>query len=164
VLQVKGNKLFFNGKAYRCAIGKGGFSADKHEGDGATPLGRFALRECWYRADRLQKPKTGLKTRAISKQDGWCDDPESPAYNKHVTLPCSFSHEELWRQDSRYDLIVPLGYNDEPVLPGKGSAIFLHVAAPDYAATEGCVALAQGDLLEVLASCAPGIMMDIQET
>jgi L,D-peptidoglycan transpeptidase YkuD (ErfK/YbiS/YcfS/YnhG family) len=162
-VQVKGNQLFFNGKAYRCAIGKGGFAADKHEGDGATPLGQFALRECWYRADRLQKPKTGLKTRMISKQDGWCDDPESPDYNKHVTLPYSFSHEELWRQDSRYDLIVPLGYNDSPVLPGKGSAIFLHIAAADYAGTEGCVALTQEDLLEVLASCASGIMMDIQE-
>jgi L,D-peptidoglycan transpeptidase YkuD (ErfK/YbiS/YcfS/YnhG family) len=163
MLRVRGNQLFFNDKAYRCAIGKGGFAADKREGDGATPLGVFPLRECWYRADRLQMPQTGLPIRVIEQNDGWCDDPESPDYNKHVTLPYSFSHEELWRQDSRYDLIVPLGYNDGPVLPGKGSAIFMHIAAPDYSGTEGCIALAQEDLLEVLAGCDSKTMIDIGE-
>ncbi len=54
----------------------------------------------------------------------------------------------LWRADHVYDLIVPLGYNDDPVVPGKGSAIFMHVAKPDYAPTEGCVALALPDLLD----------------
>lgn len=161
MLRVKGNQLIFNGKTYRCAIGKGGFAADKHEGDGCTPLGTFALRECWYRADRLKKPRTHLPLRIISAQDGWCDDPESPDYNKHVKLPYSFSHEELWREDHRYDLIVPLGYNDGPILPGKGSAIFMHIAAPGYTGTEGCVALAQEDLLEILPHLHPGMSINI---
>ena len=161
MLQVNGNQLLFKGKIYRCAIGKAGFSSDKREGDGATPLGRFALRECWYRADRLPMPKSGLPLKVIDETDGWCDDPESPAYNKHVKLPYSFSHEELWRKDHRYDLIVPLGYNDGPILPGKGSAIFMHIAAPDYAGTEGCVALEQGDLLEVLTDCDASTIIEI---
>lgn len=164
MLRVKGNQLFFRGNAYRCAIGKGGFTTDKREGDGATPIGTFGLRECWYRADRVQMPKTGLPLRVLAESDGWCDDPESPQYNKHVKLPYSFSHEELWRQDSRYDLIVPLGYNDDPILPGKGSAIFMHIAAPEYTGTEGCVALNQEDLLQVLAGCDANSVIEITET
>lgn len=147
---VTGNQLIFNGKTYRCAIGKGGFSADKKEGDGATPLGIFALRECWYRADRVEKPHTKLPLRVIENNDGWCDDPQSPHYNSHVKLPFRGSHENLWRDDHCYDLIVPLGYNDGPVVPGKGSAIFLHCMHDDGRATEGCVALAKTDLLQLL--------------
>jgi L,D-peptidoglycan transpeptidase YkuD (ErfK/YbiS/YcfS/YnhG family) len=150
ILIVTGNQLSFAGKTYRCVIGKSGFSADKKEGDGATPLGVFALRECWYRADRLSAPASGLPLHVVEKDDGWCDDPQSPHYNIHVKLPFRGSHEMLWREDHAYDLIVPLGYNDEPVIPGRGSAIFLHLAQPDWRPTEGCVALAKSDLLELL--------------
>ena len=69
-----------------------------------------------------------------------------------MTLPYGASAERLWRKDGIYDLIVPLGYNDDPVVPGAGSAIFLHVARPDFAPTAGCVALAFADLLIVLAA------------
>ncbi len=159
---VIGNQLSFGGKTYRCAIGKAGFSASKKEGDHCTPLGTFPLRECWYRPDRLDAPKTGLPLKIIHEDDGWCDDPKHPEYNRQVKLPQAFSHERLWRDDRRYDLIVPLGYNDDPAVPGKGSAIFLHVAAPGYSGTEGCVALKREDLLEVLALCDTGTVMTIQ--
>lgn len=139
-----------NGRKLRCALGRAGISAQKREGDGATPAGSFVLRRLLYRADRIARPATGLTTQAIAEQDGWCDDPADPAYNRPVRLPYKARAETLWRDDALYDLVVPLGYNDDPVVPGKGSAIFLHVAAPRYAPTEGCVALSRADLLEVL--------------
>lgn len=150
LIRVRGTNLTFAGQHYRCAIGKGGFSGDKREGDGCTPVGTFALRECWYRLDRLPPPETGLLLRIIHENDGWCDDSDSADYNTHVKLPYGHSHEHLWRDDHVYDLIVPMGYNDDPVITGKGSAIFMHVAKPEYAPTEGCVALALEDLLEII--------------
>jgi len=148
---VNQNTLTFAGKTYACAIGKGGYTRDKREGDGATPEGVFSLRECWYRPDKLAAPQTTLTVHAISPLDGWCDAPISPEYNRLVTLPYPHSHERMWREDGVYDVVVPLGYNDAPAIPGKGSAIFLHVAKPDFSDTEGCVALALPDLLEILA-------------
>lgn len=148
---VRGETLYFAGKQYRCAIGKGGFTGNKKEGDGATPLGIFSLRECWYRPDRMPTPQTKLPLKKISKDDGWCDDPQSNDYNHHIKLPFALSHEILWREGGMYNLIIPLGYNDDPVIAGKGSAIFLHVAHADYKPTEGCVALAEEELLELIA-------------
>lgn len=148
---ISADKLEFDGKTYPIATGKNGFSREKREGDNCTPIGAYALRECWYRADKLpHPPKTALPLRVIQPDDGWCDDPAHPAYNTHVKLPFSASHEKLWREDDVYDVIVPLGYNDAPIVPGKGSAIFMHVARPGYVGTEGCVALALPDLLALL--------------
>lgn len=140
----------WDGERLRCAVGRGGIRADKREGDGATPAGAWPMRRLLYRPDRIALPATRLAANPIAPQDGWCDDPAA-AYNRPVRLPYAASAEHLWREDAIYDLIVPLGYNDDPVVPGAGSAIFLHVARPDYAPTEGCVALAQVDLLRVLA-------------
>lgn len=162
-IKVTGNQLAFNGKTYRCAIGKGGFSSDKKEGDGATPIGTFALRECWYRADRLGQPDTKLPLRIIRENDGWCDDPASDEYNRHVLLPFAPSHEKLFCDEPVYDLIIPLGYNDDPVVKGKGSAIFMHIARPGYEGTEGCVALSKPDLLEVLVNCGLGTVIEIKK-
>ncbi len=142
-------------RAYMCALGRSGLAADKREGDGATPIGRFPLRRLLYRADRLALPATGLPLQAISTHDGWCDSPLDPAYNRQVRLPYSASAEDLWRADHLYDLVVVLGHNDDPVRPGGGSAIFLHLATDDYAPTAGCIALARGDLLDLLSSCGP---------
>jgi len=142
----------WDGARLRCALGRGGVRADKREGDGATPAGSWPMRRLLYRPDRLAAPATRLAANPIAPQDGWCDDPADPVYNRLVRLPYAASAERLWREDGVYDLIVPLGYNDDPILPGAGSAIFLHVARPDYAPTEGCVALAPADLIRVLAT------------
>jgi L,D-peptidoglycan transpeptidase YkuD (ErfK/YbiS/YcfS/YnhG family) len=163
LLHVSGRTLQMDNRSFRCAIGKSGFSESKKEGDGCTPLGVFSLRKCWYRADRVAAPETGLPLRAIKENDGWSDDPKASDYNRHVALPYTFSHEKLWRDEHVYDLIVPLGYNDDPVVPGKGSAIFMHVAHNDYRPTEGCVALALPDLLEVLKLCDSGTVIDIRK-
>ncbi|MBP7006002.1 L,D-transpeptidase family protein [Patescibacteria group bacterium] len=145
--------VLFQGTTYPCALGRSGISptSEKHEGDGATPAGTFFLRELWYRADRLSQPVCGLPTRIIQEQDGWCDDVALSEYNTHVSLPFSGSHENLWCEDEIYDVIVPLGYNDEHPIPGKGSAIFLHVARPGFTPTAGCVAMKREDLLEILS-------------
>jgi L,D-peptidoglycan transpeptidase YkuD (ErfK/YbiS/YcfS/YnhG family) len=152
------------GLRFRCALGKGGVlpEADKREGDGATPLGRYPLRQVFYRPDRIAPPQTRLPVQALTSRDGWCDDPLDPAYNRFVTLPHGASHEKLWRDDAVYDVIVVLGHNDDPPVPGLGSAIFMHVARPDYSGTEGCIALALPDLLELLAVLRPATHIDLR--
>lgn len=146
------------GAELRCALGRSGVieAAAKREGDGATPAGRWPFRRVLYRPDRLRAPETRLAVTPLDPRNGWCDAPGDLAYNQPVTLPYAASAEQLWRDDPLYDLIVVLGHNDAPVVAGRGSAIFLHVARPDYAPTEGCVALAQPDLLAVLADAGPG--------
>lgn len=145
----------------RCALGKGGIVSNKREGDGGTPVGRFPLRRLWFREDRLAPPRTGLMLRSISAADGWCDDPSHAAYNRPVTLPFAASHEKMARDDGLYDLVVELGYNDDPPIPGKGSAIFLHIARDGYMPTEGCVAVAKDDLLRLLADCGPDSILTV---
>lgn len=147
--------LALDGAVLRCAIGPGGVRTDKREGDGATPAGCWPLRSVLYRPDRGPAPETALPVQPIAPDDGWCDDPADPAYNRPVTLPYAASHERLWRDDAVYDIVVILGHNDDPPVPGRGSAVFLHIARPDYAPTEGCVALARDDLLRVLARATP---------
>ena len=146
----------------RCALGRAGISSTKQEGDGITPRGIFPFREVFYRADHVAPPDTPLPCRAIDPLDGWCDDPSDARYNCRITLPFEASHETLMRDDGLYDVIVVLGYNDDPIVPGRGSAIFLHVAAPDFAPTEGCVALALADLVAVLAEIRPDDVIDIR--
>ncbi len=145
----------FGARDWRCAVGPSGVTADKREGDGATPIGCFPLRRLLYRPDRLARPETALPVTPLAPEDGWCDDPGDPAYNTQVRLPFGASHERLWRDDHIYDAIAILGHNDDPPVPGAGSAIFLHVARDDYAPTQGCVALALPDLLTVLGEAGP---------
>ena len=136
---------------FRAALGRGGVRAGKCEGDGATPVGLMPLRMVLYRADRGAAPGCAVPVRTILPHDGWCDDPADAAYNRPVRLPIDASAEALWRDDAVYDIIGVLGWNDAPVRPRLGSAIFLHVARADFAPTEGCVALAPDDLRRVLA-------------
>ncbi|OHC75569.1 MAG: hypothetical protein A3G18_04365 [Rhodospirillales bacterium RIFCSPLOWO2_12_FULL_58_28] len=145
--------LEWRGRRLRCALGRSGVAADKREGDGATPEGSFPLRRVFYRPDRVSRPLTGLPAQEMKPTDAWCDDPDDPSYNCLVQLPFAARCEALWREDAVYDLIVELGYNDDPVSKGPGSAIFMHVAAPDYLPTAGCVALELKDLLLLLGDC-----------
>jgi L,D-peptidoglycan transpeptidase YkuD (ErfK/YbiS/YcfS/YnhG family) len=150
--------LRWRGREVRCALGRTGVTPAeaKREGDGASPLGVWPIRQLFWRSDRLDPPLTALPSTALIREAGWCDAPADPFYNRLVIMPYSASHERLWREDPLYDLIVALGYNDDPVVPGRGSAIFLHVAHEDYSPTEGCIACAKGDLLGLLADAGPG--------
>lgn len=148
--------LRFNGKSYACSLGRSGIvvAEEKVEGDGATPAGRYPLRRVYYRPDRMKAaPVTMLPVLAIAPDDGWCDDPAHASYNRLVKKPFAASHEDMWRTDGLYDVVVEVGYNDSPPVPGKGSAIFMHHSNPEGGATAGCVGLQPEDLLEILAGC-----------
>lgn len=153
---ASGATLDWGAGARVCAIGRGGIAAKVGEGDGITPIGAFPIRRVLYRPDRVARPRTQLPVAAIAQDDGWCDAPGDAAYNQPVKLPYAASHERMWRDDRLYDVVVILGFNDAPVMPGKGSAIFLHVARPDYGPTEGCVALSLSDILAALEKLSPG--------
>ena len=135
-----------------CRLGKRGViaAADKREGDGCTPAGTWRLRRVHLRTDRIPSITTAAVVRAIQPTDGWCDDVNDANYNTLVSLPFPASHETLHRDDGLYDVVVELGYNDDPPVAGNGSAIFMHVMSDDGKATEGCVALAKDDLLRLL--------------
>jgi len=153
--------LKWRGNSYACALGRSGITATKREGDGATPVGCFTLRRVLYRPDREAPPDTFLAVDLIYEMDGWCDAADDDNYNRPVAMPYPASAEALWRVDHAYDLVVVLGHNDQPVVPGCGSAIFLHVAAVGYAPTQGCIAMARGDLIAMLRDCDPETRMCI---
>lgn len=144
--------LWWRGQAHACALGKGGIlpANIKCEGDDASPAGLFPLLSLYYRADRLDKPETGLPARIIERTLGWCDETSCADYNSAVALPHEGSAETLWRADGVYDLLVVIGHNTDPASPDRGSAIFLHVARDDFSPTRGCVAIAREALLEIL--------------
>lgn len=156
-------KLGWPGGKARCALGRNGVvpAESKREGDGSTPLGDWPMRKVFWRPDRMEKPVTQLPVIALRPDMGWCDDPAHPDYNRPVVLPFPASHENLWREDQVYDLIVVLGYNDDPVIAGKGSAIFLHLAREDLGPTEGCLACSSDDLLGLLRVATAGDVLRI---
>ena len=143
--------LRLGGVSFPCALGRSGCRTAKREGDGATPVGRWRVREVLYRPDRLRRPATRLRARPIRREDGWCDAAADRNYNRPVHLPYSARAERMWREDGLYDVVVVLGYNDHPRSLGRGSAIFLHVARPELAPTEGCIALARPHLQRLIA-------------
>jgi len=152
------------GRTARAALGKAGViaAADKREGDNRSPTGAWPIRYVLYRPDVYPDgPTTALETRPIASDDGWCDAPGDPAYNRPVGLPYPASAERLWRDDHVYDLVVVLGHNDDLPVAGLGSAIFLHLARDGYPGTEGCVALAREDVEALLAAARPGDVVEI---
>ncbi len=147
----------------RCALGWGSVvpAALKREGDGASPLGVWPLRRVMFRPDREPPPDTALPCTPLRPEDGWCDAPGDPAYNRQVPYPYTASAEALWRDDHAYDLLVILAHNDDPVIPGHGSAIFWHLAQPDWRPTKGCVATNRETMLRALALAKPGDFLAI---
>ena len=151
-MRIKSNYLLYNGIKYRCSLGNGGFSNKKKEGDGCTPIGVFQVTDILYRKDKLKNLVTNYNLRTISPSDGWCDDPSSKYYNSKIKFPFANSAEKLFRQDDLYDIVCITNHNQNPIIPGAGSAIFIHVATKDYATTAGCIALGLKDLLEILST------------
>ena len=134
---------------FKCCIGKNGLTKHKKEGDLKTPKGTFKIEHLYYRKDRVGKPLTKLKCIEIKKKIGWCDDVKSKKYNKLIQINNNFSHEKLFRQDHKYDLLIPIKYNFDKIIPGKGSCIFLHLTK-NYSPTAGCIALKRKDFLILL--------------
>ena len=137
------------------ALGRAGVKANKREGDGATPRGRFRLKRLWWRADRPPRPATRLPARRIAPQDGWCEDPVDRRYNRPVKVPPGSKSDRLARKDSLYDFIIEIDHNTRPRVAGRGSAVFIHVARSGFAPTAGCVALTMNSLRRLLARVGP---------
>ena len=152
-----------------CRIGKSGATPmiKGREGDAMTPLGEYHLRFGFYRADRVPSPnlywpKSDLTFRPLQKDDGWCDAPHDPAYNRFIRLPYAangkeISHEKLWRDDGAYDIILVMSHNDSPPVPSLGSAVFIHIAQPDDRQTLGCIALAPEEMVQLLPKLKMGM-------
>ena len=135
---------------FKCCIGKRGLSRKKIEGDNKTPKGSFELEKLYYRGDRLDKPLTKLKCVKINKSMGWCNNIKDKAnYNMLVNTKKKPKCEKLYREDFKYDLIIPIKYNWEGKTLGKGSCIFLHLTK-NYKPTAGCIALSKKDFLIML--------------
>jgi L,D-peptidoglycan transpeptidase YkuD (ErfK/YbiS/YcfS/YnhG family) len=144
------------------ALGRTGIKANKREGDGGTPRGRFRPRRLWWRADRSVRPSTLLPVRRIRPHDGWCEDPTDRAYNRPITVPEGSPADRLWRPDRLYDFIIELDHNTRPRIAGRGSAVFVHVARPGFAPTAGCVALKADALRRLLSRLGPRTRIDIR--
>jgi len=130
----------FDDFEFKCCIGKNGLTKFKKEGDGKTPKGIFKIEHLYFRKDRIKKPLTKLKCIEIKRNMGWCDDVKNKKYNKLIKINKNCSHEKLFRKDKKYDLLIPIKYNFNKIIPGKGSCIFIHLTS-DYKPTAGCIAL-----------------------
>jgi L,D-peptidoglycan transpeptidase YkuD (ErfK/YbiS/YcfS/YnhG family) len=154
--------LIAGSRVFPVALGRGGIRANKREGDGGSPRGKFRLLRIWWRSDRLPRPQTKLPLRNITRGDGWCEDPKDKNYNRPVKLSPSTSADRLWRDDHLYDLIVELDHNTRPRIPYRGSAVFIHFARKDFTPTAGCVALKRGDLQKLLSLVARDCWIEIR--
>jgi L,D-peptidoglycan transpeptidase YkuD (ErfK/YbiS/YcfS/YnhG family) len=161
-LEYRDGRLIWPGDSARAAVGRSGVTTHKKEGDGATPAGTFPLVRAFYRADRIAAPRSGLPLQALTPQDAWVDAPADPNYNRLVSLPYPAHAEPMWLDDAVYDLLVVIGYNMAPVIPGAGSAIFLHVAHPDFSPTAGCVAVEKNVLVGLMPRLGSGSTIEIR--
>ena len=146
----------YRNKVYAATIGRTGITNKKTEGDGASPAGIYRLCKAFYRADRVLPPITSLDLAKIKNTDGWCDAPDDRNYNNLVTLPYHASYEAFYRSDPAYNIVVETDYNTDPVVPGAGSAIFVHLKKEDKSQnTEGCIAFSEPDLRDILRLWKP---------
>lgn len=144
------------GRRFVCSIGRGGITAGKCEGDGATPAGTWALVMGGWRPDRMAPPATTIPLSPVGPPDIWSDDPADPEYNHWLTRRAhGFSHERLRRADGLYDLVLMSDWNWPGALPGRGSAIFVHAWRKPRHPTAGCIAFAPHDLRWIAAHWAP---------
>jgi L,D-peptidoglycan transpeptidase YkuD (ErfK/YbiS/YcfS/YnhG family) len=137
----------FMNRRFPCAIGRGGITDTKREGDGATPRGIHKIVGMLYRPDRLSPAQLPDWALPIGPGDLWSDDVTDPDYNLMVRRPHAFGHERLTRPDPLYDLILITGWNWPHAVPGRGSAIFIHTWRRPRTPTAGCVAFARADIL-----------------
>jgi L,D-peptidoglycan transpeptidase YkuD (ErfK/YbiS/YcfS/YnhG family) len=143
-------------------LGRTGIRANKFEGDGATPRGRFRLLRLWWRADRHPRPRTLLPVRRITPDLAWCEDTADRRYNRPFRRSASDPGDRLWRDDRLYDFIIEIDHNTRPRVARRGSAVFVHVARPNRSPTAGCVALGARDLQRLLAAVGPRTRIAIE--
>lgn len=143
------------GRRIPCAIGRGAVRQDKREGDLASPAGAWRLRWLYWRADRGAAPCGIVPSWPLGPRQGWSEDPADPAYNRPIRHPHAHPADRMFRGDPLYDLCVVTDHNSAPVVPGAGSAIFLHLWRRPRWPTAGCVAFRRTDLEWILAHWTP---------
>ena len=146
---IKKDTLLYDEFKFKCSIGKNGRTSKKIERDNKTPKGLYALGSLYYRKNKLFKISTKLKKIEIKKNFGWCDDVKSKFYNKPIKINNKVRHEKLYRNDKKYDLLIPIEYNTKKPKKNKGSAIFIHLTS-NYKKTQGCIAIKDKDMLILL--------------
>ena len=150
IIKIKNkDTLILDDFKFKCCVGKNGFTNHKKEGDKKTPIGLFGLENLYFRKDKFPKLNSKLKKIPIKKNMGWCDDVKSQKYNKLIKISKRIKHEKMFRNDSSYDLLIPIKYNMSKPKKNKGSAIFLHITS-NYKKTLGCVAVKKKDMLIIL--------------
>lgn len=147
--------LHFGGESFPCALGRSGIVIDKREGDGGTPRGAFRPVRLWWRADRHPRPRTALPMRRITAADAWSEDPTDRRYNLPIRVRDGEPGDRLMRQDHLYDFIIEIDHNTRPRIPGRGSAVFLHLARAHFAPTAGCIGMTRQAMLRLLARIGP---------
>ena len=157
----KSSYLKYKDLKFKCALGKSGIGNKKIEGDNITPKGNFKIIKIYYRKDRLKKLSSKFTLTEITKDMGWCDDPKSKKYNQLIKLPTNYSHENLYRKDNIYDLILVLNYNMKPTIKNKGSAIFIHITKKNYQSTKGCIALKKNNIVKLISKIDKNIKIKI---
>ena len=167
----KRNFLIVGKKIFKCQLGDKGTKSfsRKVEGDKATPTGKFKLNSIYFRKDKVLRSyfrkNYSLKTYQITKNCGWCDDVNSSKYNKYVNKRnylFDTKHENLWREDNAYDIIIVISYNIKPTIKNKGSAIFIHCSFNDYRNTSGCIALKKADLIDIIKKLKDNTYLEIK--
>jgi L,D-peptidoglycan transpeptidase YkuD (ErfK/YbiS/YcfS/YnhG family) len=149
---------------WRARVGRNGLSAHHREGDGTTPTGTYAIGPVVYGID--PDPGASLRYHRLTCGDWWDEDARSPTYNtfRHVACgtrpPFGGGSEALWRITPAYRLFAVIQYNAAPIVPGRGSAIFLHVDTGR--ATNGCVSLPYNELQRLLVKLRTGTTIRIQ--
>ena len=144
-----------------CALGPAGVVRRKREGDGGTPAGRFRLLWGYSRPDRWRPRAAGVPLKPMRRDQGWCEDPASPRYNRPVRLPAADCTDRMWREDHLYDLTFVLDQNFTRRAKGRGSAIFFHLARADLTPTAGCVAISATDMRKLAPRLARGAAIQI---
>lgn len=138
-------------------VGRTGLADRKREGDGATPTGAYAIGSTVYGI--APDPGVGTAYHRLACGDWWDEDPSSPGYNtfRHIACgtrpPFGGGSEALWQATVAYRQFAVVEYNAHPVVPGRGSAIFLHddVGGP----TNGCISLPPSELVPLLRWLRP---------
>jgi len=153
LIKIKKKTLLkFKHYNFKCKLGKGGIKKNKKEGDMTTPSGTYKLGKLYYRADRIKYIKTKLQKKIIKKNMGWSNSTKDKNYNKEIKIIKQSGFEKLYRTDHKYDALIVVQYNLPNPVPGKGSAIFIHLTK-NYKPTAGCVALNLKDFLTLAKFC-----------
>jgi L,D-peptidoglycan transpeptidase YkuD (ErfK/YbiS/YcfS/YnhG family) len=137
------NTLIIDDFKFRCCVGKRGIKSNKKEGDYSTPKGLFNLKKLYFRKDRIDISKCKINKKIIRRDMAWCDDPKDKKYNEEIKTLNKKLKENLHRKDHKYDYVISISHNERKI-PGRGSAIFIHLTN-NYTPTTGCIALKKKD-------------------